>query len=101
MENTTEENSAASGGDGSRSSLKTNHDAMGMRETRSTLRSGREAGASTMAGCPATLNPQQCQVEQVSGKGRGVFGTANFALCQVIVDQISNMRNSITDDHRD
>ena len=32
MENTTEENSAASGGDGSRSSLKTNHDAMGMRD---------------------------------------------------------------------
>ena len=47
MENTTEENSAASEGDGLRSSLKMNHDVMGMRETRSTLTSGHEAGAST------------------------------------------------------
>jgi len=48
-----------------------------------------------MAGCPATanetdehiLNPQQCHVRQVRGKGRGVFGAANFTLCATIVHQ--------------
>ena len=54
-----------------------------------------------MAGGPVTLNPQQCRVKQVSGKGRGVFGAANFALCQIIADQISDTRDFSTDDHRD
>ena len=75
---------------------------MGMAEIRSTLGDGRGgAGAGAMAGCPATLNPQQCRVKQISGKGQGVFGTVNVALCQIIVNQISDTRDSSTDNHRD